>query len=99
MIILKLRLDLGQEMSRVMNTRLSDEIGRHARLKIWCPLGCVGSSPTSGKSPCIYDEAHIQVPHIIPPRRFGGFFCDFDKEKNLPLEAGLLLFGSSIFQL
>ena len=21
-------------------------IGRHARLKIWCPQGCVGSSPT-----------------------------------------------------
>lgn len=27
---------------------LSDGIGRHARLKIWCPYGCVGSSPTSG---------------------------------------------------
>lgn len=25
-------------------------IGRHARLKIWCPWGCVGSSPTLGSA-------------------------------------------------
>lgn len=29
---------------------LRDGIGRHAWLKIRCPLGCVGSSPTGGTS-------------------------------------------------
>ena len=28
--------------------RRRDEIGRRARLKIWCPQGRVGSSPTAG---------------------------------------------------
>ncbi len=31
-----------------ITTRPGDGIGRHARLKIWCPYGCGGSSPPLG---------------------------------------------------
>ena len=40
--------------------RPGDGIGRHARLKIWCPYGCGGSSPPLGRYGYNYSSDHIE---------------------------------------
>ncbi len=68
-------LILVREIHTVTSTRLSDEIGRHARLKIWCPLGCVGSSPTSGTITSTWQCSYTRSPNISSSEDW-GIFCN-----------------------
>lgn len=62
--------------------RPGDGIGRHARLKIWCPYGCGGSSPPLGTILLqqIYTMQHniVLITPVVPtpPLSVVGFCYD-----------------------